>query len=283
MCEAENAEGRLQANYTHRSNGGAGPRLNRDDRFSWPSWSDRLPGVSDAQLIEGGLRTQGILKTGTPSHPLVSYVTIVRNNAITLSRTIESVQNQTYKNVEHILLDGASNDGTLDLIKRYTDRLDYFASEADGGLYEALNKAISLARGQLICVLNSDDWLDPHAAEIAVLCITNVHDAALLLTAANARSPDIEIDWQPALVHPGSYFMCADVCHNGIYATRSAYELSGPYDASYKIAADFKWIMVCFEANVRFVYSKEATINYSLGGASGDARQHSVECMRVVG
>ena len=93
---------------------------------------------------------------------------MVRNNTTTLARTIESVQQQTYGNVEHIVLDGASTDGTLDLIRQYADRLDYFVSEPDAGLYDAINKAVPLARGQLICILNSDDWLEPHAAEIAV-------------------------------------------------------------------------------------------------------------------
>jgi glycosyltransferase involved in cell wall biosynthesis len=203
-----------------------------------------------------------------------------------LARTIESGQRQTYGNVEHIVLDGASTDGTLGVILQYADRLDYYVSEPDAGLYDAVNKAVPLARGQLICVLNSDDWLEPHAAEIAVRRMRDMRDmceeAALLLTGALVRDGDILHEWHPAFVHPGSYFICANDCHNGIYATRAAYERSGPYDSSYKIAADFKWIMTCLESGSKFAYTKEATVNYSLGGTSSDQRQHSIECMRVV-
>jgi glycosyltransferase involved in cell wall biosynthesis len=260
------------------------PLSNRADA-AWPVWSDRLPisAGTPADRPEGGLRTRGQSKSGTFDTPLVSYVTVVRNNNATLSRTIESVQRQTYGNVEHIVLDGASTDGTLDVILRYADRLDYYVSEPDAGLYDAVNKAVPLARGQLICILNSDDWLEPHAAEIAVRRMHGIcNEAALLVTSALVREGDVLHEWQPAFVHPGSYFICANDCHNGIYATRAAYERSGPYDSSYKIAADFKWIMTCLESGSKFVYTKEPTVNYSLGGTSSDQRQHSVECMRVV-
>lgn len=280
-----------EASFFGYQNGSRGPSFkshgtpiqSRSD-IAWPVWTDGLPATSEAPRTEGGLRTHGQLKAGTPGHPLISYVTVVRNNTATLARTIESVQKQTYDNVEHIILDGASTDGTLDLIKTYADRLDYFVSEPDHGLYEAINKAVPLARGQLICILNSDDWLEPRAAEIAAYRMRETLEApALLLTSALVRMINGGIhEWHPAFVHPGSYFTCANDCHNGIYATRSAYERSGPYDTSFKIAADFKWIMTSLEAGAAFIYTREATVNYSMGGTSGDVRQHSVECMRVV-
>ncbi len=219
----------------------------------------------------------------------MTYITVVRNNAATLHRAIESVQRQRYPAIEHIILDGASTDGTLDVIRHYSDRLDYFASDPDDGLYDALNKAIPLARGDLICVLNSDDWLEPRAAETAVRFVKDVKAPTLLLTAANARrahfedvEPPVVLIWYPAFVHPGSYFTCADDCHNGVYATRSAYERSGPYDTSYAIAADFKWLMACFESETTFLYAREITVNYVLGGVSNDAEMHGLECVRVM-
>jgi hypothetical protein len=243
----------------------------------WPRWTDRLPARSGSGVVEGGRRTTGHLKSGTPEQPLVTYV------------TIESVARQTYAAVEHVVLDGASTDTTLDLIRHNADRLDYFASEPDHGLYDALNKAIPLARGDVICVLNSDDWLEPDAAETAVGLVKDVSAPKLVLTGAHARQgapgdkePPVVVEWYPAVVHAGSYFTCADDCHNGIYATRSAYERSGPYDTSYEIAADFKWLMSCFEAAVDFVYSNDITVNYVLGGASSDAESHGAECVRAI-
>jgi glycosyltransferase involved in cell wall biosynthesis len=288
--EAVNVDSLAEASFLGYRNGSLGPSfvshgtpLSSRTSSGWPAWADRLPGPSVGGRIEGGLRTLGRLKSGPPDVPLVSYVTVVRNNTATLERTIESVQQQTYGNVEHIVLDGASTDGTVELIQRYGDRLDYYVSEPDGGLYDAINKAVPLARGQLICILNSDDWLEPHAAEIAVYRMRGMcDDPALLLTAALVRDGAVIHEWHPAFVHPGSYFTCANDCHNGIYATRSVYERSGPYDVSYKIAADFKWIMTCLESGARFVYTREPTVTYSMGGTSGDVRKHSIECMRIV-
>nr|WP_214691938.1 glycosyltransferase [Variovorax paradoxus] len=280
-----------RASYLGYENGGWGLVFNgREPGAScgvaaWPLWADVLQARAAGTRPEGGLRTRGIMKSGTVDEPLVSYVTVVYNNTATLARTIESVQKQTYKNVEHIVLDGASTDGTVDLILQYADRLDYFVSESDRGLYDAINKAVPLARGQLICILNSDDWLEPHAAEIAVRRMRPlVQQPALLATGATVYGIDgqIALEWHPAFVHPGSYFTCANDCHNGVYATRAAYEYSGPYDTSYKIAADFKWLMTCLDAGARFVYTREVTVNYSMGGTSGDARGHSLECLRVV-
>src|SRR5262249_20286541 len=140
-----------------------------------------------SDLIEGGRRMTGRVKSSTSTWPLVTYVTVVRNNVKTLQRAIDSVQRQTYPAVEHVVLDGGSTDGTLDVIRKYGDRLDYFASQPDEGVYEALNKAIPLARGDLICVLNSDDWLEPGAAQTAVTLVPDVAAATLVLTGAAVR------------------------------------------------------------------------------------------------
>lgn len=284
-----NQKAPIEANILEYQNGSRGPNFCADKSASsmrvvdWPKWADALPPSIVVGRIEGGLRMLGDLKSGSVEHPLVSYVTVVRNSAETLERTIRSVQAQTYSNVEHIVLDGASTDGTLDLIRQYADKLDYFASEPDRNLYDALNKAIPIARGQLICVLNADDWLEPRAAEIAVHRLRGQEETALLLTTAHVLvEPGKVYEWNPSFVHPGCYFSCANDCHNGIYAKRAVYERTGPYDISFKIVADFKWIMTCIETGVSFVYSREPTVNYSMGGTSGDVRQHSVECIRVV-
>lgn len=224
----------------------------------------------------------GSFKFDIPDAPLVSYVTVVRNNQSTLERTIVSVQAQTYSNVEHIVVDGASTDGTLDIIKKYSDRLDYFASEKDKSLYDALNKAIPLARGRLICVLNSDDWLEPDAALTAVNNLPENKNNVLILSAARVNIDDQLLAWIPSPVSLNSYFSVANCCHNAIYATREAYASSGPYDINYEIAADFKWIMKCYDAGVYFVYLANGTLNYSLGGISGDGFKHRVECQRII-
>jgi len=277
-----------------RLNGSRGPRFrasrrNRTgERTDWPIWTDSLSESTVAEMRHGGQRLRGRVKSGFPDRPLVSYVTVVRDNVSTIARAIESVQRQTYPNVEHIVLDGASTDGTVAVLEDHAGLIDYFASEPDRGLYDALNKAVPLARGDVICVLNSDDWLEPDAAETAVRRLDRPDRAALLLTGANARGAQDDavgqspIRWYPPLVHPGCHFACALDCHNGIYATRAAYAHSGPYDSSYEIAADFKWIMTCLDRGIDFVYTGEITTNYVFGGVSADAHKHGSECFRAI-
>jgi len=95
-------------------------------------------------IQQGGRRTLGNTRNGTADKPLVSVLTVVWNAADTLERTIRSVKGQTYGNIEYIIVDGASTDGTLDVIKRNADQLDLWMSAKDRGIYDAMNKGIAL-------------------------------------------------------------------------------------------------------------------------------------------
>jgi glycosyltransferase involved in cell wall biosynthesis len=107
--------------------------------------------------IQGGLRTHGYVKRSFEDKALVTIVTVVLNNATTIDETIRSVLYQTYDNVEFIIIDGGSNDGTLEIIKSYNDFIDYWVSEPDNGIYDAMNKGIALANGKYLNFLNADD------------------------------------------------------------------------------------------------------------------------------
>lgn len=92
--------------------------------------------------------------------PFISIITAVRNNGNTLEKTIKSIISQTYKNLEYIVIDGASTDGTLDIIRQYEDQISYWISEPDVGIYDALNKGIKKATGDWLYFIGADDVLD---------------------------------------------------------------------------------------------------------------------------
>lgn len=114
--------------------------------------------ISDSRsVVHGGLRSHGISKKSHRKKPLITVITVVFNGEKYLEETIESVLNQTYDNIEYIIIDGESTDGTLDIIHKYTDRIDYWLSEKDHGIYDAMNKGIGLATGDWILFIGADD------------------------------------------------------------------------------------------------------------------------------
>jgi glycosyltransferase involved in cell wall biosynthesis len=108
--------------------------------------------------VEGGLRCKGYFKYSFPDIPLVSIITVVKNDVENIEKTILSVTQQRYENIEYIIVDGQSTDGTLEIIKKYDDLINYWISEKDLGIYHAMNKAIDLIQGKAHLYLNSGDY-----------------------------------------------------------------------------------------------------------------------------
>ncbi len=98
----------------------------------------------------------------------VSVITVVFNGAGTIEQTIKSVLGQTYKNIEYIIIDGDSTDGTQEIVEKYGESIACFVSEKDNGLYDAMNKGISYATGDIIGIINSDDYYAVDAVEHVV-------------------------------------------------------------------------------------------------------------------
>ena len=116
--------------------------------------------------LEGGIKVNHQVKITDKEKPLISIITVVKNNQRYLEETIQSVLSQTYKNYEYIIIDGGSKDETLKIIKKYDDKIDFWISEKDNGIYDAFNKGLSFAKGDLIGFVNSDDILTNNALEI---------------------------------------------------------------------------------------------------------------------
>lgn len=96
-------------------------------------------------------------------NPKISIITVVKNNNNTIEKNIESLINQTYKNYEHIIIDGGSTDGTIETVKKYGEKIQYFISENDDGIYDAMNKGLRQVNGEIIGILNSDDYFYKNA------------------------------------------------------------------------------------------------------------------------
>ncbi|WP_310485536.1 glycosyltransferase family 2 protein [Chamaesiphon sp. VAR_48_metabat_403] len=109
-------------------------------------------------IREGGLRTKGIERRGTVDRPLISVITVVYNGASNLEQTIQSVLNQDCQNFEYIIIDGGSTDGTIEIVEKYADRIDYWMSGRDAGLYDAMNRGIDLAAGEWLNFMNCGDF-----------------------------------------------------------------------------------------------------------------------------
>ncbi len=113
----------------------------------------------------GGISLQKGIKKSQKDKPLITIITIVFNGEKFLEDAIKSVINQTYDNIEYIIIDGNSKDGTLDIIKKYESKIDLWISEPDEGIYDAMNKGIGLANGEVIGLLNADDYYESDSLE----------------------------------------------------------------------------------------------------------------------
>lgn len=186
--------------------------------------------------------------------PRFSLVTVTRNAAATLPATLASTAAQTFRNFEHLIIDGASSDTTLQLAQAYKDANPDIAvtiiSEPDGGLYHAMNKAFPLARGRHLAFLNAGDRLhSPQTlAALAPLDGAVLYGETDLVDAEGHFLRHRRLQ-APRELTPNSFKQGMLVCHQSFYVRR---ELATPYDLSYRYSADYDWcIRVMREAQRR--------------------------------
>lgn len=177
-------------------------------------------------------------------HPRFSIITVTYNAEAVLEDTIQSIITQTYKNVEYILIDGGSTDRTLEIIASYRDHIHTLVSEPDHGLYDAMNKGITLATGDYLCFLNAGDCL--HEDDTLLQMVHSLTGPALpdvlygeteivdsqghFLRRRRLAAPE-QLDWK-------SFRQGMLVCHQAFFPRRDLVE---PYDLTYRFSADFDW------------------------------------------
>ena len=189
----------------------------------------------DANLI-GGLRVKKIYKSSEKNKPLFTIITISLNSEKTIEKSILSVLNQTYDNIEYIIIDGGSTDKTLEIIRKYENSIDFWISEKDNGIYNAINKGLKLSSGDIIGILNSNDIYSTNALNLVkkyfegnINFVFGSVKKDRLLSGFNKK----KINWK---------FNIYPAHSSGFFITKFAQEKVGLYDEKFKLHADYDLI-----------------------------------------
>ncbi len=189
----------------------------------------------------------------------ISIITVTYNSDKYLEQTILSVLNQTYKNVEYILIDGASEDNTIDIIKRYASKINIFISEKDNGIYDAMNKGLSVATGDIIGFLNSDDiYFDDNVLNRVVNAFSDELDCIYgNIAYVKKNNTNIITSFYNSKYFKTNYFQFGFMpAHPSFYAKRTLYNKVGFFKLGYKISADFDYLLRClliYKARYKFI------------------------------
>ncbi|MDR3350102.1 MAG: glycosyltransferase [Prevotellaceae bacterium] len=216
--------------------------------------------------------------------PLVSIITVTYNAEKYLEQTIKSVTAQSYKNIEYILIDGQSTDGTAAIIRRYREHIACFLSEPDNGVYDAMNKGIRKASGELIGIINASDFYQPDAVENIVRAWTGHPQYGIFYGNANfyfgnsrffkekKAAPDM------ANLYKGLCF-----CHASVFVTKATYRQHGLFDLRYRLSGDFDFALRNYKAGTPFFYIDKVIANFRTGGLSAqNSRDSMQECYRAL-
>jgi glycosyltransferase involved in cell wall biosynthesis len=199
---------------------------------------------------------------------LVSIITPCFNSENTIARTIESVLNQTYKYIEYIIIDGASTDTTLDIIRKYEPEFQgrmRVISEKDNGIYDAMNKGIKQANGELIGIVNSDDYYNHDSVEVIVENMLNEKHQILYGYQRNLKD-DQETK---VCIYHHAFLNQQMITHPTCFVTKSVYDDYGLYNCKYKSSADYEFMLRIYkQGNVLFKPVYRIISNFAEGGMS---------------
>lgn len=200
---------------------------------------------------------------------LFSVIMVCYNSEVTISQAISSVLKQNYKNLELIIVDGKSNDGTTDIIRSFLyDNRVRFISEEDDGIYDAMNKGVTLSKGEVISFLNSDDWYEEDALKHINEFLNNKDCEIVVGQTANIIDSRKIVRKVSCNANTESIHYMVNFSHQGVFAKKKCFSLIGDFNKKYKIAADYDWIIRAHNYGLIFETCDEITSNFRLNGIS---------------
>jgi len=225
-------------------------------------------------IVQGGTKMEERIK--------FSIITVCKNAAATIEKTIQSVISQTYKNIEYIVVDGLSTDGTLSVVQKHRQHIDVLISEKDQGIYDGMNKGIRTATGNIISFLNADDRLLNERSIERVAAFISSHEPGSIdvyhgsVVFFNYQKGNGFV-WKSGPI--SSLFIHREAQpHAATFYTRAAFEKNGLFDTSYRISGDREWTVRAFKKNMlAFQYMPLLVSVIAKGGVSTDPANASLQ------
>jgi len=221
-------------------------------------------------------------------NPKISIITVAFNSVRTIQDTIESILLQDYKNIEYIIIDAGSSDGTVEIIQSFGNKITYFISESDNGIYDGMNKGIKAASGDLIGILNSDDFYPNNfiLSNVAKTFVNNQCDAIYgdLVYVRDYNKNKIVRYWQAgdysALKIKNGWMLP----HPTFFVKKSIYDRFGLYNTELKSAADYEMILkLLYKQNISVKYIPMILVNMRMGGASNSSLMNRIKANKEDG
>lgn len=194
----------------------------------------------------------------------ISIITVCFNSVSTIEQTIRSVINQSYDNIEYIIIDGGSTDGTMDIIRKYEQYISYWVSEPDDGTYAAMNKGIAKATGDVIGFMNSDDWYMDDAIHAIAEAFSRTDADIVYGKTIDVENGTHRVQDIPLLenIFSGMVF-----CHQSVFV-KTCLMKDNPFDISYRIVADYVFFLDMYLKGKRFCQIDSTISFYRVGGIS---------------
>ncbi|MBR9921979.1 MAG: glycosyltransferase [Bacteroidetes bacterium] len=203
----------------------------------------------------------------------VSIITPTFNSSKTIKSTLESVARQTYPHIEHVIIDGGSTDNTLDIIKKHGSRVTTVVSEPDNGIYDAMNKGISHAKGDIIGILNSDDfYTHPKAVEHLMRRMEAEKTDSVYADLQYVKAEDdrkVMRHWRSGEFNPRKFLYGWMPPHPTFFVKREVYEKYGFFDSGFDISGDYELMLrLLYRHQITTTYLPEVVVRMRNGGAS---------------